>query len=91
MAKKAEAKTPNQFIEHGSQEHAVLLGLRKAAPQDVIVYEGWTLVDTTAFGVQATEAYIREVLRQKVSELAAGSPPLPDYAPEMWQPIGAEV
>jgi len=85
MANKTNS-IPNQSIKHGSSEHAVLLGLRKAAPEDIIVYKGWTLEDTTAFGVQATEAYIREVLRQKVNELEAGAPEVPAYAPDIWIP-----
>lgn len=84
----------SDFVEHGSEQHAAIIGLRKAMDEDAFSLEGWTLVDQTAFGVQATEAYLREVLRQKVSVLNAGAPPKPqskdpfetNYAPTMWTP-----
>lgn len=86
--------TRPDYIKPGSAAHAGLLGLRKAKEKDTYVLNGWTLLDPTAFGPQATEAYIEEVLRQKVSELEAGAPPAvqsedrtkPGYAPPMWQP-----
>ena len=61
---------------------------------DAIQVDGWTLVDLTMFGSQVTETYLREVIRQKVSELKAGAPPVPQsddprkpgYAPPMWEP-----
>ena len=86
------------YVEHGSEQHAAVLLLRPAREGDAYVQEDsqgrkWTLVDTTAFGPQATEAYLREVLRQKVSELDAPMPEIqsedplaPGYRPPMWQP-----
>ena len=86
------------YVEHGSEQHAAVLLLRPAREGDAYVQEDsqgrqWTLLDTTAFGPQATEAYIREVLRQKVSELdtppsavQSEDPFEPHYAPPMWTP-----
>jgi hypothetical protein len=76
-----------RVVKHGSDEHAALLGLKKADKDDGLQIDGWTLVDVTAFGPQATENYIREVLRQKVSELKAGPPEVPPNAPEIWWPV----
>ena len=86
------------YVEHGSEQHAAILLLRPAHEGDPYVQEDsqgrkWTLVDVTAFGPQATEAYIKEVLRQKVSaldspipETQSEDPFAPDYAPPMWTP-----
>jgi hypothetical protein len=77
------AKNQSMNIEHGAAEHAALLGLRKATQEDAIQLDGWTLVDMTIFGPQVTDAYLREVLRQKVSELK--HKPKPTDEP-IWQP-----
>jgi hypothetical protein len=83
------------YVEIGSEQHATILGLRPARDDDTYVRKDaqgrkWTLVDVTAFGPQATEAYIREVLRQKVSVLDSPAPEIqsedpfaPDYAPPL--------
>jgi hypothetical protein len=81
----AEKKNPN-YIKHGSAEHAALLGLKKAGKDDTLQLDGWTLEDMTQFGPQATELYVREVLRQKVSELKAGQPKVPANAKPLWRP-----
>jgi len=75
------------YIEHGSQEHAGLLGLRKAAKEDNLELNSWTLEDMTAYGPQATMDFLKEVLRQKVSELTGPAPKVPDNAPPMWEPV----
>ena len=86
------------YVERGSEQHAAVLLLRPAQEGDAYVREDsqgrkWTLIDTTTFGPQATEAYIREVLRQKVAELDTPMPAVqsddpfaPGYAPPMWTP-----
>ena len=92
--KNEEVGAQTDFIKHGSPEHAAILGLRKATEKDDIKLDGWTLIDMTAFGPQATEAYLKEVLRQKVSELKSGAPGepqsvdprKPNYHPPMWNP-----
>lgn len=104
MARKAVVENPQEradYIEHGSDKHASFLGLRLAEEGDresMIVTDKqkrrWVLVDMTMFGPAATEAYLREVCRQKVAELEAGSPTelqstdprKPNFAPPMWQP-----
>ena len=63
------------YVKPGSAEHAAFLGLRKAKEGDAYVQDDWALLDPTAFGPQATEAYIKEVLRQKVSELKSAKHP----------------
>jgi hypothetical protein len=103
MARKAVVENPQEradYIEHGSLSHASFLGLRLAESDDLATLvvkdkkgKAWTLVDMTMFGPTATEAYLREVCRQKVSELDAGAPVVqsedprkPYYAPPLWQP-----
>ena len=78
--------TQNDYIKHGSDAHASLMGLRKAKADDAVQMDGWTLQDMTMFGPQATEAFLRETLRQKVNELKAGSPSVNESAPQMWSP-----
>ena len=81
-------------VPHGSARHAAILGLIPDKENSL----GYRLADSTAFGPQATPAYLEEVLRQKVSELKAGSPPIPqsddnrkpNYAPPLWLPIEPE-
>ena len=85
MAKQTVNKT--RIIKHGTDEHAALLGLRKAGAEDTMVLSGWTLLDMTAYGPQTTEAYLKEVLRQKVSELKAGPPKVQQLdLPPMFNP-----
>lgn len=86
-------ETQPDYVEHGSDRHAALLGLRKAEEGDEPQLEGWTLIDLTAFGPAARPEYKREVLRQKVSSLTSDAPavqsddPLaPGYAPPLWMP-----
>ena len=81
-----KVKEQTDYIQHGSDAHAALMGLRKAKADDTLQIDGWTLQDMTMFGAQATETFIRETLRQKVSELKAGIPSVPAYARPMWQP-----
>jgi hypothetical protein len=103
MARKAVVENPQEradYIEHGSEAHATFLGIRPATTDDpatLVVKDkkgkGWVLVDMTMFGPTATEAYLREVCRQKLAELEAGTPLVqsedprkPNYAPPMWTP-----
>jgi len=79
-------------VEFGSDQHAGLLGLKKASEDDVPQLDGWALIDVTVHGPAARPEYLREVLRQKVSTLQSGPPPTPqsedpladNYAPPMW-------
>jgi hypothetical protein len=81
------------YVKPGSDQHAALLGLRKADEDDALVCEGWTLADLTTWGPNATEMFLRNILRSKVSELTSPPPTVqsadpmkPGYAPPMWQP-----
>jgi hypothetical protein len=88
----AKQKITN-YIEHGSHQHMELLGLRKANPDDVPEFDGYALVDTTAFGPAARPEYLKEVLRQKVTEFKT-KPVMPqsedprgkNYAPPIFNP-----
>lgn len=103
MPKKAVTEDPRtraDYIEHGSEQHAIHLGIRLADdndPSSLVVKDkkgrSWVLVDMTMFGPSATEAYLREVCRQKVAEVDAGMPVIqsddprkPNYAPPLWMP-----
>ena len=89
-------KRSSDYVEFGSDRHAMLLGLRKAEKDDELQRDGWTLEDLTAFGPAARPEYLREVLRQKVSALGSGPPPTPQsddplgphYAPSILDPAG---
>jgi hypothetical protein len=89
----AKNKVSN-YIEFGSAEHAQFLGLRKAAPDDIPEIDGWTLVDMTAYGPQARPEFLKEILRQKVTELKtkpvvpqSDDPGKKGYAPEIFNPF----
>jgi hypothetical protein len=93
MAKQTK-QIRGDFVPHGSDKHAAMIGIRKATEDDELIYKGWALVDMTAFGPQTTMTYLKEVLRQKVSVIEAKSPPIPqsedqyepNYAPPMFNP-----
>jgi hypothetical protein len=82
------------YTKPGSDQHAAMIGLRKADKEDLIQFHGWTLADQTVFGPGVLESYVREVLRQKVVTLEAGAPPAPQttdpsapgFAVPMWVP-----
>lgn len=81
------------YVELGSERHAAVIGLVPATEQSTYKLTDkqgreWTLADTTTWGPQATEAFIKEVLRQKVSTLdtdpippQSDDPFAPGYAP----------
>lgn len=86
------------YIEHGSEGHATLIGLVKAEEGEPHSYEGWKLVDRTLFGPKVLPEYLDEVLRQKVTALNAPMPSIqsedprrPNYAPPMWRPTPVQV
>jgi len=83
------------YIEPGSDRHAAILQLKEAGEHDTYRLadskgRAWALVDATTFGPQVTEAYLKEVLRQRVTELETAQLPIqssdpfaPGYAPRM--------
>ena len=81
------------YIAHGADEHAALLGLRKAEEDDDPKYRGWALDDITLWGPNATDKFLLNILKQKVNELKSpvlkvqsDDPALPNYAPPLWTP-----
>lgn len=80
-----QAKTKSDFVQHGSEQHAQLLGLRKAVKEDTLQYHSWTLQDFTIFGPNAREEFIKAQLISKVNELE-NPPTVPTGAPPMWTP-----
>ncbi len=70
---------PGDYVEHGSEKHAQLLGLEKDEEGE------WRLVDMTQFGPAATEDFLKSVLDQRVRELTT-KPKVPANAPPLWRP-----
>ena len=90
--------TNPDYVAHGSDRHAALLGLVKATEGDEPQWEGWALADLTMYGPAARPEFLLQTLKQKVNELTA--PPLvvqsedpfaPHYAPPLWTPAGEPV
>ena len=93
-ASRAEPEEQADYVEHGSDEHAALLGLRKATEEDgEFVIDGWALEDITTYPPSVTPEFLKRVLRQKVNELTTKMPVTqsvdprkPHFAPVMWKP-----
>ena len=89
----ARTKRNPDYVEHGSDRHAGLLGLREAQEDDDPQLDGWALEDMTMWGPTATDKFRMQMLRQKVNELKS-KPPVtqskdpfkPHYAPPIWRP-----
>jgi hypothetical protein len=79
MAKKKQKRPAGpagnlDYVELGSAQHAAVIGLVPAQEDSSYVREDqqgrkWTLFDPTEWGPQATEVFIKEQLRKKVSTL----------------------
>ena len=85
--------TRPDYVKHGSDRHAALLGLKKAQDGDAPALKGYALEDITQYGPAASEKYLEAVLRQKVNELTTPMPAVqsddpskPHYAPPMFVP-----
>ena len=92
MARKKQ-ELNRDYVERGSDRHAAVLGLLPD-PESPLK---WKLADPTLAGPNAPEAYLREVLRQKISDLTAAMPEIqsddpwePGYAQPMWMPVREE-
>jgi hypothetical protein len=93
-----QAEDRADYIAFGSEAHAAFLGLVEVKEgEDTSRYitftspgsgRTWRLEDeVTPFMTFPDPAQVAAlVLRQKVSELEAGAPKVPDDAPPMWQP-----
>jgi hypothetical protein len=78
MANKQQVDDLN-YIAHGSDEHAAMLGLVKGTGGK------WQLEDITQYGPNARKEFLDAVLAQKVSELETLPTP-PKNAPSLWVP-----
>ena len=92
MARKKQERN-RDYVERGSERHAAILGL-VADPDSPLK---WKLADPTLGGPNATENYLREILRQKINDLTSPMPEVqsddpwePGYAPPMWLPVAEE-
>jgi hypothetical protein len=79
------------YIEFGSEKHALFLGLKHAQEDDADQIDGWALADMTAYGPGARKEFLHEILRQKVNEWKSGAPPVIPDAPEMWRPAPVDM
>jgi len=81
-----EPEEQPDYIPHGSDRHAALLGLIKGESGS------WELDDplqyAARFGVAATPEFLSILLKQKVNELMR-KPSVPDNAPALWIPPDA--
>ncbi len=74
------------YLEFGSEKHALFLGLKKAGEDDADQIDGWALADMTAYGPAARPEFLHEILRQKVNEWKSGKPQVHAGAPPLWMP-----
>ncbi len=88
-----EPEIQTDYVEHGSDRHAGMLGLKKAKTNDKPKLDGWALEDIVSYGPTANKEFLEQLLRQKVNELEMKIPipqskdPLaPHFAPTLWQP-----
>lgn len=79
------------YVEHGSDRHAAMLGLRRAEDGEKFQMDGWTIEDITQYGPAASDDFLNRVLVQKVNELTAKMPETqsrdprePNFAPVMF-------
>ncbi len=98
MARRKSTRQPGpagnlDYVKHGSDQHASLLGLKKAEEGDAPTFEGWALADITLWGPAATDTFLLNILKGKVSELKSETPKMqsddplaPNYAPPLWEP-----
>ena len=88
-----EPEEQADHVEHGSDNHAAMLGLKKAKDYDKPQLDGWALEDIVSWGPTTTQEFLENTLRGKVNELTIPFPimqstdPLaPNFAPAMWRP-----
>lgn len=88
-----EPEIQTDYVEPGSDRHAGMLGLKKAAPDDNPQLEGWALEDIVSYGPTVSPQFLDGMLRGKVNELSmkipetqSSDPLAPFFAPSLWQP-----
>jgi len=94
MVRRKAGPGQTDYVEHGSDQHAALLGLQKAKESDKTQYEGWILADAAEYIRMDPTGRLEEyTLQQKVNELTtplpevqSESPQKPHYAPLRWDP-----
>ena len=89
----SEPEVQADFVPHGSDRHAGMLGLRKATEDDKPQLDGWALEDIVSYGPTVSPEFLEQLLRQKVNELLmkipktqSSDPLAPNFAPVMWRP-----
>ena len=89
----SEPEVQTDYVAHGSDGHAGMLGLRKATPEDKPELDGWALEDIVSYGPTVSPEFLEQLLRQKVNELSmkipktqSSNPLAPHFAPVMWRP-----
>ena len=89
----AEPEVQTDFVPHGSDRHAGMMGLKKAQDHDVPQLDGWALEDVVSYGPTVSTEFLEALLRGKVKELSTPFPTLqsrdplaPNFAPVMWRP-----
>ena len=88
-----EPEVQTDYVEHGSDCHAGMLGLKKAGADDKPELDGWALEDIVSYGPTASQEFLAQLLLQKVNELRmkipkpqSNDPLAPHFAPTLWQP-----
>ena len=88
-----EPEVQADHVEHGSDNHAALLGLKKAQDYDKPKLDDWALEDIVSWGPTTTQEFLENTLRGKVNELStpfltmqSKDPLAPHFAPAMWRP-----
>ena len=88
-----EPEIQADYVEPGSDRHAGMLGLKKAAEGDEPQLDGWALEDIVSYGPTVSAQFLEGMLRGKVNELSmkipetqSSDPLAPHFAPAMWQP-----
>lgn len=88
-----EPEEQADYVAHGSDRHAGMLGLRKAEEDDKPQLDEWALEDIVSYGPTVQPEFLERLLRQKVNELSMKIPktqstdPLAaHFAQTMWQP-----
>ena len=102
------AETPEEradYVAHGSEQHAALLGLVKVDDLEAAQERGFYIFTSpetgtsyrledqvTPFMTYPDPAQVAKLtLQQKVSEFEAGKPPIAKGAPSLWRPADIPI
>jgi hypothetical protein len=88
-----EPEVQTDYVERGSDQHASMLGLKKAVESDNPKIDGWALEDIVSYGPTVSPQFLDGMLRGKVNELSmkipatqSSDPLMAFFAPTLWQP-----